>query len=42
MIDIRAVGVREWRAFDEENVLYVELCAPRDVIETGNHGVIAP
>ena len=40
MIDVRAVHVRERRAFDEENVLGVKLCAPRKIIRTGDHDVV--
>ena len=40
MINVRAVHVRERRAFDEENVLGVELCAPGEIIGTGDHSVV--
>ena len=40
MIDVRAVHVRERRAFDEENVLGVDLGAAGEVIGAGNHVVV--
>ena len=40
MIDVRAVGIRERRAFDEENILGVELDAPREVIGASDHSII--
>ena len=40
MIDVRTVDIRQRRAFDKENVLGVELCAPRKVIRTGDHSIV--
>ena len=40
MIDVAAVGFGERRAFDEENVLGVELGAPGKVIGAGDDGVV--
>ncbi len=40
MIDIRAVGIGERRAFDEQNVLGVELSAPRKIIRAGDHRIV--
>ena len=40
MVDVNAVGIRERRAFDEENILGVELSATREVIGAGDHGII--
>ena len=40
MIDIRAVGIGEWRAFDEQNVFGVELSAPRKIIRAGDHRIV--
>ena len=40
MIDIRAVGIGQRRAFDEQNVLCVELRAPREVIGARDHRIV--
>jgi len=40
MVDVNAVGFGQRRAFDEQNVFGVELCAPRKIIRTGDDGVI--
>jgi len=40
MVDVRAVGIRERRAFDEQNVLRVKLSAPREIIRAGDHCVV--
>ena len=40
VIDVTAVGLGERRAFDEENVLGVELGAPREVVRACDDGVV--
>jgi len=40
VIDVRAVGFGQGRAFDKENVLGIELRAPREIIRAGDHGII--
>ncbi len=40
VIDVNAVGLGERCAFDEQNILGVELGAAREVIGTGDHGVV--
>ena len=40
MVDVRAVHLRERRAFNEENVLGIKLRAPRKIIRTGDHSIV--
>ena len=40
MIDVSAVCVGERRAFDEENILGLELGTAREVIGAGDHAVV--
>ena len=40
VVDVPAVGLGERRAFDEQNILGVELGAAREVVGAGDHGVV--